>query len=293
MRLALVLLLALAGLTTCRDRQPDPQPSDTVAGRHYQVHVPVGITGKAPLVVMLHGGGGNGEQFAQQTHMNDIADREKFLTVFPDGSGRTRLLTWNAGTCCAYARDTNVDDVAFIAAMLDQIIRDHPVDASRVFVTGFSNGAMLAYRLGCELTDRIAAIAPVSGALNIDGCHPSKALPAYIIHGTADDVVPIGGGAPQRDIPGGGRSWDNRAEAESVALLAKNNGCTGSGQVTHPAGITRTSYDQCTNNAKIRFDAIDGGKHAWPGGAQPREAADTPSNALDASEQIWQFFATL
>src|SRR5512139_981634 len=149
LRAALALVAVVVALTAagCRDpeRQDggDAQPSagpvagtveDTLtvdgARRTYRVHVPPSVAGRTglPLVIGLHGGGGNGAQFEQQSRLSIVADRSGFVVVYPDGNGRTRLLTWNAGNCCAYARDNHIDDVKFIAAMLDALIAKYHID---------------------------------------------------------------------------------------------------------------------------------------------------------------------
>jgi polyhydroxybutyrate depolymerase len=258
--------------------------------RTYRVHVPAGLTGPAPLVVVLHGGGGNGGQVEQQTRLTATADREGFVVAYPDGSGRTRLLTWNAGTCCGYARDQRVDDVGFVRAMLDAIAADFPVDPARVYVTGFSNGAMMAYRLGCELTDRIAAIAPVSGTLATPVCAPSRPLPVLHVHGTADRHVPIAGGPPLREVPGT-PPWHNTSLAYTMDFWTRHDACPTAAAETRLDRVTTTVHAPCAGGAEVVQVVVDGGGHAWPGGAKSRQAADDPPPAPDANAVIWAFFA--
>jgi polyhydroxybutyrate depolymerase len=291
----LVCMLVLAGCQRPRrgDGAPAAGPVErtvTVDGvtRAYRVHVPAGLAGPAPLVVVLHGGGGNGVQAEQQTGFTATADREGFVVVYPDGSGRARLLTWNAGTCCAYARDQRVDDVGFIRAMLDAVAVEFPVDPARVYVTGFSNGAMMAYRLGCELTDRIAAIAPISGALNAQACTPSRPLSVLHIHGTADQHVPIAGGLPRRDVPGTS-PWQNTSLAYAIGFWARHDACPAAEAETSQGSVTTTTYGPCADGTEVVQVIIDGGGHAWPGGTKGRDAADDPPPAPDANAVIWAF----
>ena len=135
--------------------------------RSYIVHVPPAAREGRPLPVVLnfHGGGGNAEAQQKYSRMDALADAEGFLVVYPDGTGRMadKLLTWNAGTCCAYSVTNNVDDVGFTLALLADLEARQPVDRRRVYATGLSNGAMMAWRLAVEASDRIAAIAPVAG----------------------------------------------------------------------------------------------------------------------------------
>lgn len=257
--------------------------------RTYRVHVPGGLADRAPLVVVLHGGGGNGAQVEQQTGFSTTADQQGFLVAYPNGSGRTRLLTWNAGTCCGYARDQRVDDVRFIHTMLDALAAEFRVDPGRVHVTGFSNGAMMAYRLGCELTDRITAIAPVSGALNTESCTPSRPLSVLHIHGDADQNVPIAGGPPLRDVPGT-PPWQNTSRAYANGFWARHNACPGPPAETRRGSVRTTTHAPCADGTEVAQIVIDGGGHAWPGGIHHRAAADEPPPAPDATAVIWAFF---
>jgi polyhydroxybutyrate depolymerase len=294
--MVLVCALTVAG---CRQpRRPDPAPApETVertvnvdgVTRTYRIHEPAGLADHAPLVVVLHGGGGNGAQVEQQTRFTATADQHGFVVAYPDGTGRTRLKTWNAGTCCGYARDQRVDDVRFIHAMLDAIAAEFHVDPTRTYVTGFSNGAMMAYRLGCELTDRIAAIAPVSGALSTEPCTPSRPLSVLHLHGTADQHVPIAGGPPLRDVPGT-PPWQNTSLAYAMDFWARHDACLATPTATSRGSVATTTHAPCADDTEVAQIVIDGGGHAWPGGIPVRAAADDPPPAPDANAVIWAFF---
>lgn len=124
------------------------------------------------------------------TGLNNEARARRFVIAYPDGFGKS----WNAGgVCCGEANSQRVDDVAFIRAPMDRLNKMYPIDSARVFVTGFSNGAMMAYRLACELSDRVAAIVSVSGTLRIEDCHPARPVSIWEMHGTADSIVPYEG----------------------------------------------------------------------------------------------------
>src|SRR4051812_5775513 len=142
----------------------------TLSGRTYEIHLPNGrAPGEpAPLVLVFHGGGANAANAMRMSGMNAKSDAEGFIVAYPNGTGprRDSFLTWNAWRCCGLALERKVDDVAFVRALVDEVARRYPVDRKRVYATGFSNGGMLTYRLGCELGDVFAAIAPVAGALN-------------------------------------------------------------------------------------------------------------------------------
>ena len=141
-----------------------------------------------PLAAILHGGFGNGAQAERSYHWDAEADNGHFLVAYPDGLNRA----WNAGTCCGEPQRDNVDDVGFITTMVEAIKQEIPIDRARVYVTGMSNGAMMALRLGCQ-TGTFAAIAPVAGTLLTD-CSQARPKSVLQIHGTADDRVPYNGG---------------------------------------------------------------------------------------------------
>lgn len=294
--MVLVCALVLAGCQRPRRAAPTPvagtvERTVTVDGRTraYRVHVPAGLSRPAPLLVVLHGGGGNGAQVERQTGFSATADREGFVVAYPDGSGRTRLLTWNAGTCCGYARERGIGDTAFIRAMLEAIGAEFATDPARVYVTGFSNGAMMAYRLGCDLTDRVAAIAPVSGTLNTPACAPSRPLPVLHLHGTADAHVPVEGGPPRRDLPAI-PPWHNTSLADTIDFWAGHNACPPPTE-TRQGAVTTTTRGPCAGGTEVVQVLIDGGGHAWPGGVKVRDAADDPPPAPDANTTIWAFVA--
>src|SRR5258708_6567969 len=133
--------------------------------RSYRIHLPTGYSQLTmlPLVIALHGGGGNPEQFAKDTGFDQKADAEGFIVVYPRGIGL--LPTWNAIHCCGPAFNNKIDDVGFMRALIDELIGSQHVDPKRVYVTGHSNGGMLSYRLGAELSDKIAAISVSAGTI--------------------------------------------------------------------------------------------------------------------------------
>ncbi len=139
--------------------------------RTYILHLPPGYNNtsadKHPLVIVFHGGGGNAENAINLTGFSSKADAENFVVVYPNGVTRFKSLdmfTWNAGNCCGYALDSNSNDTDFISALIDKLIVKNNIDPKRVFVPGMSNGGMMSYKLGCELSDKIAAIPGCRGA---------------------------------------------------------------------------------------------------------------------------------
>ncbi len=251
--------------------------------RFYRIYVPAGYSRERPipLVIVLHGGGGSGEQIEATSGMNQKADTAGFLVVYPDGSGR-RFLTWNAGACCGYAQRNNVNDVSFIRALIDDMMKDFAIDRSRVFVAGMSNGAMMAYRLACELSERIAAVAVVAGTMTVTTCHPTRLVSILHIHGTADDNVPFSGGIGPRSIT----RVDYQSVPSSVESWVRRNATRRIPQVTYQRGnVTCETYDGGKERTAVSLCTVDKGGHVWPGGRKD------PHAMLSASDFIWNFFS--
>jgi polyhydroxybutyrate depolymerase len=244
-----------------------------------------------PLVLVLHGGGGNAANAEDMTGFTGKARKEGFIVVYPEGSSRFRgkLLTWNAGHCCAYAMQKRVDDVGFINALLDRMLKDYPVDARRIYATGMSNGAMMSHRLGRELAHRFAAIAPVVGAVFGDEPLPASPVAALIINGMLDKSVPWQGGAP------GGRfteSWDGTPARPALAqaeFWARANGCSVSPDVQDKPMLVWSRY-RCPAGKSVEAWLIKDNGHAWPGGQAGSRRGDTPSSSFEATDVIWDFF---
>jgi polyhydroxybutyrate depolymerase len=176
--------------------RPGTTRSLTVSGlnRNYVVHVPKGyeLNTPLPVVLALHGATMNGPMMAWFSGLNRKADEAGFIAVYPNGTGTRSSFTWNGGDCCGSAMQNNVDDVGFISALLNNLTRLYQVDARRVYVTGMSNGAVMAYRLAAELSDRIAAIAPVAGAVGTKPIQPNRPVSVLHFHGTEDEYIPFG-----------------------------------------------------------------------------------------------------
>jgi polyhydroxybutyrate depolymerase len=256
--------------------------------RDYRVHVPPGYdpTRETPVVLVFHGGLGTGRFIQKQSRMNPVSDEEGFLAVFPDGL-RT---TWNAGGCCEYAMRQNVDDVGFVAALLDRLAEDYCVDPSRVYATGFSNGAMLAHRLACELSDRIAAIAPVSGVIMVQDCAPPRPVPTLVFHGTADPRSLWEGGLGDKDPSKGVRD----SIPTTMEKVHQRNTCTLESRETFLAkgAVTCRRSVDCGTAREVALCRIEGGGHQWPGGEPVWPRRLGPMNEdIAASRVMWDFFS--
>ncbi|OBH40202.1 extracellular catalytic domain type 1 short-chain-length polyhydroxyalkanoate depolymerase [Mycobacterium mantenii] len=256
--------------------------------RSFHLYRPRGLTDAVPVVVMLHGGFGNGAQAERSYHWDSEADGGHFLVAYPDGLNRA----WNAGTCCGEPAHLNTDDVGFINAMVGAIEEQIPVDRARIYVTGMSNGAMMALRLGCQ-SDTFAAIAPVAGTLLTD-CSAARQASVLQIHGTADDRVPYNGG-PGKALAVNGSPRVDGPSVESVnATWRAIDGCGTPDSTT--AGDVTTRTAGCTDGRTVQLISVAGAGHQWPGG-EPSPLAEkvagipAPSTALDATDTIWQFFS--
>lgn len=251
------------------------------------LHVPASLdpTKGATLVLNFHGFSSANWQQELLTHMTQAADERGFIVAYPEGVASS----WNAGDCCGTSWVDAIDDVAFTRDLLDAIQADHCVDPARVFATGMSNGGFFSHRLACDLSDRIAAISPVSGVLGVDpgACNPKRHVPILHFHGTADPIVPYGGGAPI--VPQLGVGVDFVSVAASMEAWRAKNQCAVTPTTFFQHGdATCVEWEHCTDGATTALCTIDGGGHTWPGGL-PIPAGKTSSD-IDATAAMLQFF---
>jgi polyhydroxybutyrate depolymerase len=258
----------------------DSTRSLVVAGhrRSYRVHRPATLPEHPPLVVVLHGGLGSGEQAEAAYGWDAVADREGFVVAYPDGLGRA----WDVGGgCCGESGRTGVDDVAFVTGAVLSLEDDVALDPTRVYATGISNGGMLSYRLACD-SGLFAAVAPVA-ATELGACADPAPLSVLHVHGLADGNVRYDG------RPGQGFAHiDGPPVADVVAGWRRVDDC--SAPTTSTNGPVTTVVAACPEGRSVELVTIAGAGHQWPGGEQTRPRADRPSTALDATEVIWQFF---
>jgi len=274
-------LLAAGWIAASSHADETKSRSITVDGgaRTYLLHVPANHDPgkKMALVLVLHGATQSPESAERMSGMSELADREDFLVAYPRGTGR--LPTWNSGNCCGYALNNKIDDVAFIRALIDKLEREYPVDSKRVYVTGISNGAMMSFRLACDLSERVAAIAPVEGAQNL-ACRPSNRVSVLVFHGTADRLVPFDGGSTPFQV--GGRRTDTPV-MDTVAFWAGKDGCSSAPVGQKTPAVHTTLYPDCQDGAGVQLYAIQGGRHMWPG-------TRLSGNDVRATEIMWAFF---
>lgn len=253
--------------------------------------------GPWPVVMLLHGAGGTPEWAIRETRWDALAASEGFALITPEATRPhpklpirfyTNPPVWNDGSHRAPADQVSqVDDVAFLRSLLDELPRRFPIDQRRIFLTGFSNGAGMTFRAGLALSDRFAAVAPVAGHLAVSEPQPSRRVPMIYLIGTADPLIPLAGGTlktpwaehntkpPVRDTL---RRWGRLMGLPEEPASVKSEG----------EGIRREIWP----GGEMEAWFIDGLGHHWPGGLaglNPR-IAGAPSNKLDATQTIWRFF---
>lgn len=246
--------------------------------REYYLYTPKTGSGTArPLVVVLHGGGGNPHQVARSTGFSEVAKREGFIVAYPAGIGH--VPTWNAGTCCGYAERTQVDDVGFLDKMVKDIEKKQNIDVTRIYATGMSNGGMMAYRLGCELSGTFAAIAPVAGAFNVKQCEATGRPSLIIFHALDDKHVRYEGGMSTEGLRAriGRNLAPDTSIADSMKFWLEEDYCRDFPAHEDGVGYKKITYF-CAEDRHVVLYTLDQGGHSWP------------RDSIDATDEIWRFF---
>jgi len=256
--------------------------------RSYIAHVPddaaIGAPLPLPVLVVLHGAGGNALKAEAATDLSDYARQHDFIVVYPNGTQAADIegqLAWNAGGCCGAPKRTQVDDVGFIQAVLDDVQRSYAVDTSRIYLAGFSNGGMMSYRLSCELGDRIAGIAVVSGAYNVASCESDATTDVLIVHGTGDMTVPYAGGPSNERTAARFGQWTNKSVADAAKVWIARDDCDDSPDSETQGVTTRAVYEDCADDSTLEVISIKNGQHVWPLGS---------NGGYDASAGIVEYF---
>ncbi|MEI6408482.1 MAG: PHB depolymerase family esterase [Bacteroidota bacterium] len=254
--------------------------------RTFNTHLPTGYNGNQlyPMVLGLHPlGNSSWTEFAAQTKLTPKSDSASFIMVYPEGVKSGMGRSWNAGTCCGGAQTQNIDDVGFINTLLDTLINRYKVDSTRIYATGFSNGALMTFRLADQLAQRFAAVAIVGGALIYSPWNPAKTVPIMSIHSYADQVIAYNGNtSPMLGTFPSQENVYNTVNAKYNCLNSKDTVFYNSSSYTH------IIYTDCPCNASIERYVTQDGSHSWPGGA-----ANGPfpiSNKINATYIIWNFF---
>jgi polyhydroxybutyrate depolymerase len=269
--------------------------------RRYRVHMPekYDATKPTPVVVVFHGGGGNPESMVRLTGMNTKSEQAGFIVVYPFGTGRLEdhMLTFNGGECCGYAMQNKIDDVAFTRALLDDLAAVTNLDASRVFATGLSNGGIMSHYVASELSDRIAAIAPVGGPLMMDAPNAKRPVPVMHFHGTGDEFAPFKGGYGKGSFGRSKGVTDFKSVDHTIQSWVKANGCKAEPEVVAlPDKVddgmksTRKKWSGGKDGSEVVLIEIENGGHTWPG-LKPTVAMLGPSTLdISANDLMWEFF---
>lgn len=268
--------------------------------RVVHIQIPEGYKSDArpPLVLLLHGAGGNGLGILDKDGWAAKADKEGFVAVAPDGvpivpgspaNFRTNPPLWNYGQLKARSARAAIDDVAFIRQLLDELKKKVPYNDKRLFCAGHSNGGGMTFRLAADLSERFTAIGTVAGVMTLEVPKPKKPLPTLCILGTNDPLLPLAGGEVK--MPWGSRQVP--PVAGSLALWAKALGCkTEPTVVSDQDGLKRVEYRSASTGPTFSVIYIDGHGHHWPGGQRilPESMVGPITHKLDATDTIWDFF---
>jgi polyhydroxybutyrate depolymerase len=261
--------------------------------RTYILYIPESVSRPAPLVFVLHGGGGTGKRMNKLTRFNKVSDKHRFITCYPDGIDKH----WNDGRKVnkSYKNGVEVNDVKFISLLIDTLESKYKIDSARIYACGISNGGMMSFRLGCELNDKIAAIAPVAISMSkylYNSCIPGKPVPLMFMFGNEDPLVPYEGGSIRF----------SRGEVVSVqntlGLWVRNNDCNETPFITtidnedDDTYVKKFRFTGYSERNEVVFYLIYGGGHTWPGGMQylPKLLVGRTSEEFNASEEIWKWF---
>lgn len=309
MRLPIKFLLISILLPSCLEQdsltqtadKPSEQKTITIAvdgnPRSFLLYLPMGYNkaGKMPLIFALHGGSGTPEGMIKLVDFKSIADRDKVVLVYPAGIQKN----WNDGRPTT-PNQLGIDDVSFFNQMCDYMIANYSIDGTKIYATGISNGGFMTSRLGCELSNRIAAIAvnaaTIEAATIAPNCNPGRPVPAIYIHGTADPLVPFTGGQMTAAGTAGGSILSH---FQAVDKWVNINGCNVIPIITDLPDIAN---DGTTIKQRIFTGGINGsevvsyvvlnGGHTWPQGLQYLNEAiiGKTSQDMNACEVIWTFF---
>lgn len=297
--------------------------------RTFRLHIPRGLRQDrpsgteestepklVPLIIVLHGALGSGWSAEWDSRMSQLSEKYKFIAAYPNGAART----WNAGSCCGPARRWNVDDVRFIHEMIVRLKKELPIDPNRVFVTGISNGGMMAYTLGEQLPDDIAAIAPVQGCMfpkspeanftmsdakiagtinggtvsqrngfggtESGGAAAKAPVSVVAIHGNKDRIIRYEGGTGSMF----GYKVNSQSVADTMQYWVRRDQCTSIPQHEESDIVIKDLYRDGVNGTEVCLYTVKDAGHAWPGGRRCVFAGDKPSKGFSASEAMYAFF---
>jgi len=272
--------------------------------RTYLVHIPSGYKpgNPLPLVIVIHGAFDTAEGMEKVSGFSELADLEGFFVLYPNGMGIMGFLQhWNAGHCCGKAAEDHVDDVGYIAETVKDVCARLEIDRGRIYMVGFSNGGMLAYRFAAERSDLLAAVAPLAASI---GGKPSEDAPQWHIpvpkrpvslisfHGLEDDDVPYEGGLSRHR--GGTRTY--WSVEKSIDFWVEQDGCSREVKEEYLSDgrVHLKSWVDCMNHTGVWLYLIKGWGHVWPGKYFTATLAEGDAlRNFDAAETIWRHFKSI
>lgn len=288
--LAAVLIIALIAFFAARRLIAQDAPTSTITyenmERRYALYVPSGYDENTPvpLLIVLHPAGGN--RATMQSAFNPIAEREGFIAVYPEGP--YGYWDYGAGTPSWDQFPEILDDPGYVAAVVDEVEAAYSIDPLRIYAAGYSNGARMAFRLGCSLSPRIAGIAAVAATISdeiISTCGEANPVSAIYIQGTEDGVIPWEGKplrmngvvvAQALSAPATGEFWATHNGCDAEPTVTALDDLDPRGRIT----ITQRTYAGCESETTVEFYGVNGGGHQW-------QFVD----GFDTAETIWAFFA--
>lgn len=278
-RLVLLLCLILAPAAWAETVRLD--------GRSYRIDLPARPQG-APVIVALHGGGGGAEQFARASGLSRPANRQGYAVIYPEGTGR--LATWNGGYCCGMAQRRGVDDAAFLDAVIADAAARFGLDAARLYLTGMSNGSIMAETYAALRPGRVRAVAGVAGTMDTGRFAPVAPVPLLHIHGTADGMVPYAGGPGDSSLT---RTDFASVASVEAAFLRPFPPLALTERVIDPANdgmrVLERAHRDARGRVQVHLLTVEGGGHAWPGSRRAVRQGGTRD--IDATTEVLRFFA--
>ena len=264
---------------------PGPEPAvvwrdlqiDSVY-RRYRLYTPpvVGEGRRLPLVLALHGSENSVQSFVDASELDEAASANEFVVAYPEASD----LLWHGGFCCTGGRGDPATDIRFLDQVISDVAAVRRIDTARVYAVGVSGGGVMAYRLACDLTGRLAGAGSVSGAMLLEDCHPSRPISVMEIHGTADGIVPYAGGRIQ-----GGATAPAPAAAAIAERWALLNRCPEPPHTEAEGLVTTATWAGCGEGTRVRLVSVEGGGHNWFA-----TVYGPPNGAVDATHSIVEYF---
>jgi len=269
--------------------------------RTYTLYVPKSLpkATPVPLLVGLHGGLGSGRQFEQNTDFDGLAEANRFIVVYPNGTpirpAAPNRLVWNGGGCCSVAEQSqqNVNDVGFISALITKMEHRYDIDKSRVYATGHSNGAILAERLACQLSNQIVAIGVQAGDLFVNSCVTSHPVSVLEIHGTDDQNIPINGGVGSRSLT----RADFPPPVDGLKTLAAQDACPSTPTTRVDPSNSAVNFEiwqPCHAGTLVEWAKVTGANHAWmghPASPGTQSLVGSAYMGFDSSAAVWSFLS--